>query len=280
MENYQIIIYAVSFILISFLGIGLFRKTNEVKNLKEQLKIIRGQSDDELFGRGKFTELGLMSAGITHEISNPLTVILGRVTKLSKLDLNLKNKQEIEKGLDQIKKNAERISSIIQSVREYIYRNDEETEEYISLSEMINDALIFYGQRFKNHGIEFRLKNVEKIYISGHKGQFEQALLNLISNAFDAVDKLDEKWIEISAVKTNDNVQIYVRDSGHGISSEIQSKMLNPFYTTKKNKGSGLGLSLVKAIAQKHGGDLKFVEDEHTTFMLELPQASSFQYHH
>ncbi|MCM2349438.1 MAG: HAMP domain-containing histidine kinase [Bacteriovoracaceae bacterium] len=280
MENYQIIIYAVSFIIISFLGIGLVRKTNEAKNLKEQLKIIRGQSDDELFGRGKFTELGLMSAGITHEISNPLTVILGHVTRLSRMDLNDKNKPDIKKSLDQIKKNAERISSIIQSVREYIYRNDEETEEYISLTEIIHAVLVFYGQRLKNHGIEFRLKNVDKIYISGHKGQFEQALLNLISNAFDAVDNLDEKWIEVSAIKTNDNVQIYVRDSGQGIPSEIQSKMLNPFYTTKKNKGSGLGLSLVKAIAQKHGGDLKFVEDEHTTFMLELPQASSYQYHH
>ncbi len=279
MENYQIIIYTVSFILIISLAVGLLRQTKEARNLKEQLKNIRGQSDDELYGRGKFTELGLMSAGITHEISNPLTVILGRITKLSRTDLNSSNKPEIEKGLEQIKKNAEKIASIIQSVRDYIYRNDEVTEDYISLKEIINDVLVFYGQRLKNHGIELRFKNVENVYISGHKGQFEQALLNLITNSFDAIDNLKEKWIEISALKTDDNVQIYVKDSGHGIPSEIRNKMLDPFYTTKTKKGSGLGLTLVKGIAQKHGGDLKYIEDENTTFMIELPKASSSQYH-
>lgn len=280
METNQIIIYAVSFILMTSLAVGLLRKIKEARSLREQLKIVRGQSDDELFGRGKFTELGLMSAGITHEISNPLTVILGRVTKLSKMDISPKNKQDIVQGLDQIKTNAERIATIVQSVRKYIYRNDEETDVFISLTEIINDVLVFYGQRLKNHGIELRLKNVEKIYVSGHKGQFEQALLNLISNSFDAIDKLDEKWIEISAKKLNENVQIYVTDSGFGIPAEIQGKMLNPFFTTKTHKGSGLGLSLARGIAQKHGGDLRYVENEHTTFMLELPMASSSQYHH
>ena len=280
MENYQIIIYALLFIIITFLTLGLLMKSKEINNLKEQLTNIRGQSDGEIYGRGKFTELGLMSAGITHEISNPLTIILGRITKISRMELSSSNKQEIEKGLEQIKTNAERIASIIQSVRKYIYRNDEETEEYISLTEIINDVLVFYGQRLKNHGIELRLKNVEKVYVSGHKGQFEQALLNLISNSFDAIDNLDEKWIEISAMKTNDKVQIYIKDSGHGIPSEVRSKMLNPFYTTKTNKGSGLGLSLVKGIVQKHGGDLKYIEGYNTTFMIELPQASSSQYQH
>jgi signal transduction histidine kinase len=71
-----------------------------------------------------------------------------------------------------------------------------------------------------------------------------------------------------------------IKDSGHGIPSDVRSKMLDPFFTTKTNKGSGLGLSLVRGIAQKHGGDLKYIEDVNTTFMLELPQASSAQYHH
>jgi C4-dicarboxylate-specific signal transduction histidine kinase len=279
MDN-QMIIYAFLFILFTSLVLLLLKKSKETNNLKEELRNIRSQSGDDLYGRGKFTELGLMSAGITHEISNPLTVILGRIAKLSKIEIDPENRPEIEKNLYQIKTNAERIASTLKSIRKYIYRNDEETEVFISLSEMISDVLVFYGQRLKNHGIELRLKNVEKIYISGHKGQFEQALLNLISNSFDAIDKLDEKWIEISAKKINDHVQIYVRDSGRGIPTDIQSRMLTPFFTTKTNKGSGLGLSLAKGIAQKHGGDLKYMQGEHTTFMLELPLASSSQYHH
>ncbi len=280
MENYQIIIYTISFLLIVFLATGLCRKTNEVKNLKDQLNKARGQSDDELFGRGKFTELGLMSAGITHEISNPLSIIIGRITQLLRIELTADKKAEVEKGLLQIKSNAERIGTIIESVREYIYRNNEQTEDFISLEEMINNVLVFIGQRLKNHGVELRFKDIEQVYVSGHKGQFEQALLNLITNSFDAIDNQKEKWIEISATKSEDKVQIVVRDSGHGIAEEVRSKMLEPFYTTKKNKGSGLGLAFVKGIAEKHGGHLKYVESEHTTFMLELPQATSMQYQH
>jgi C4-dicarboxylate-specific signal transduction histidine kinase len=280
MENYQTTIYLLSFILITSLAIALIFKMKEANKLKDQLEKIRGKSDDELFTRGKFTELGLMSAGITHEISNPLSIILGRATQLSRLDVTPDKKSEFEKGLQQIKINADRITSIIQSIRDYIYRNDENIEDFITLTEIINGVLVFYRQRLKNHGIELRVKNVKDIYISGHKGEFEQALLNLISNSFDAVDKLDEKWIEISAVKKDDKVQIYVKESGHGIPVEVRKKMLDLFFTTKNKNGSGLGLSLVKGIAQKHGGDLKYIEDEHTTFMIELPKASSLQYHH
>lgn len=280
MENYQIILYSVFLLFVGSLIIALYKKSNEVKSLKEQLKGFKGSTDDELFQRGKFSELGLMSAGITHEISNPLSIILGRITQLSRLELTPDKKPDLDKGLHLIKTNAERIFTIIQNVREYIYRNDEQSEEYISLQEIINNVLVFYGQRLKNHGIELRLKNIDGVYVSGHKGQFEQAMLNLVSNSFDAIDNLKEKWIEISATKDGDNVQIFITDSGHGISSEVRSKMLDPFYTTKKNKGSGLGLSLVRGIAEKHGGNLKYVEGEHTTFMLQLPEANSMQYHH
>lgn len=181
--------------------------------------------------------------------------------------------------MNQIKSNAERIASIIESVRGYIYRNDDQIEDFISLKDIIDNVLVFYGQRLKNHGIELRLKSIEKTYITGHKGQFEQAMLNMISNSFDAIDQLEEKWIEISAVKTEKTIQIFIKDSGHGIPVEVRGKMLDPFFTTKKNKGSGLGLTLVKGIARKHGGDLKYVENKNTTFMLELPQSSSMHYH-
>jgi C4-dicarboxylate-specific signal transduction histidine kinase len=280
MENYQTIIFSFFILLTGILIFALFKRTNEIKALKSQLKGFKGSSEDELLSRGKFSELGLMSAGITHEISNPLSIILGRITQLLRIDPSPGKKAELEKGLMQIKTNAERIGTIIESVREYIYRNDEQKEDFISLKELINNVLVFFGQRLKNHGVDLRFKDIEKVYVSGHKGQFEQALLNLITNSFDAIDDKKEKWIEISAVKHEDKVQILVKDSGHGIAEEVRSKMLEPFYTTKKNKGSGLGLSLVKGIAEKHGGDLKYVEGEHTTFMLELPQASSMQYQH
>lgn len=280
MENYQTIIFSFLIFLTGTLSLALFKRSNEVKVLKDQLKGFKGSSEDELFSRGKFSELGLMSAGITHEISNPLSIIIGRIIQLLRIEISPDKKDEVEKGLLQIKSNAERIGTIIESVREYIYRNDEETEDFISLKEIVNNVLVFFGQRLINHGVELRFKDIENVYVSGHKGQFEQAILNLITNSFDAIDSQKEKWIEISAEKSEDKVQIVIKDSGHGIAEDVRSKMLEPFYTTKKNKGSGLGLTLVKGIAKKHGGDLKYVEGEHTTFMLELPQATAMQYQH
>jgi signal transduction histidine kinase len=242
--------------------------------LARQLENFRGQSDAEVYDRWKFYELGLMTAGIMHEISNPLSIIMFRVSNL----LKSKDTHQV-KSLEQIMSSAERISSTIQNVRGYIYREDEKVEDFISLREILDSVLVFYGQRLKNHGIELYLKDIDHVYISGHKGQYEQALLNLVGNSFDAVDHLTEKWIEIRAIKTVNTVDIFITDSGAGIPIDMRSKILEPFYTSKNGKGAGLGLSLVKDIARKHGGDLRYIEGPHTTFVLELPQTNPTKYH-
>lgn len=276
METLQIISYVVLLLAIGGLYLAWMRERKNTNTVQRELEALRGQSEEQIYGRSKFSELGLMSAGITHEISNPLSIILGRVTQLMRRH---PTHDELKKGLQQIKDNADRIGKIIQNVRSYIYRNEFETDEFISLREIIDSVLLFYGQRLKNHGIEFRIKNIDKMYVAGHRAQYEQAILNLISNAFDAVDGLHEKWIEISASKNGDKVEIFVEDSGTGIPVEVREKIMDPFFTTKKGKGTGLGLSLVKGVAQKHGGDLKYIDAPHTTFLLELPKSTSIHYH-
>ncbi len=262
------------------LAVAYLRERRQLRKLRTEVATIEGQSDEELYSKGKLTQLGTLSAGITHEISTPLTVIIGRATRLLRSDPSAIKKDDYERGLLQIRDNAERISKIIQSVREYIYRDESTVEDVISVRELVDRVLDFYGQRLKIHGIELRMTGVDTVYVSGHKGQYEQALLNLISNAFDAVDKLDEKWIEVAAENAGDEVQISVRDSGSGIPADVRARMLDPFYSTKQGRGAGLGLTLVKGIAERHGGSLRYVEDVHTTFVLELPKASSVQYHH
>lgn len=270
-------ILSISTILLAF---ALHAEKKKGTAALQKLDELKAHSDNDLYGRGKFSELGLLSAGITHEISNPLTVILGKVDQLSKPEREI-SKEDYLKGLQLIRKNAERIETIVQSVRKYIYRNEETVEDFIPVKEIIDNVMVFYGQRLKNHGIELRLNNVEDVYISGHRGQFEQALLNLISNAFDAVVNLEEKWIEISAAKSDEYIRIYVKDSGYGIPQTVRAKMMDPFFTTKDSKGTGLGLTLVKGIAKNHGGDLRYDDhDRHTTFILEIPKSSGMLYHH
>ena len=247
------------------------------KRLKKQMKVLEDkllQQDNNLEGKAKFSELGLMSAGITHEINNPLTIIQTKVTYLLRIYRNPDAEKELTQGLQQILYTSERIARTIQGVRDFIYQGDESYEEKIQVKDIINNVLVFCGQRLKNHGIELRLIGMRDVTIKGHRVQLEQAFLNLINNAFDAVDGLPNKWIEISALETRHSVEIYFKDSGSGISEALTEKIMEPFFTTKGTKGTGLGLALVKGIAQKHHGSLSYVHNsENTTFLLEIPKS-------
>ncbi|MGE3609558.1 MAG: sensor histidine kinase [Bacteriovoracaceae bacterium] len=268
-------IIIISLLLLGFLWemVYIFRQKARLSQLDSEIVDLKGSRNADINGSGKFSELGLMSAGIAHELSNPLMIIQGRLIQLERTYRDPSKEKETAQGLQQIKYASERIGKIIENLRQYIYRDELQEEADISLSEVLESILMFCGQRLKNHGIEFRTINVEDVFLKGHRGQIEQALLNLINNSFDAVDSLEEKWIEVTAVKSADMVDIYVIDSGHGIPNDIKNRMLIPFFTTKLNKGTGLGLPLVKGIAQKHGGDLSYVEKApHTTFLLELPK--------
>ena len=277
MEALEILLFILFPLIIFVLLTWLISEKRRNRRFNQQLTAYKGKSEDEMLNMGKYSELGLMSAGIAHEISNPLSIILGRIEHLIKRGPN-SDTESIMKGLVQIQAHADRITHIIQSWRQYIYRNEAHIEDFIPLKDIINNVLVFCGQRLKNHNIELRLIHLDGIFVSGHKGQFEQAILNLITNSFDAVDNLSEKWIEISAKKSEDTVQIFFKDSGLGIPVEVREQMLDPFFSTKKGKGTGLGLTLVRGIAQRHGGDLKYLEAPNTTFLLELPQASVMRY--
>lgn len=271
MTTLLIILICAVFIL----GYFFFRENTRNRRLKVELRDLKNESERNLIGKGKFSELGLMSAGIAHEISNPLSIIIAGSSRLRKIYRDQEKEKEVARILHQVSSAGDRIGRAIQGVRNYIYRDDDVEENHISLSELIDDVLIFCDQRLKNHGVEFRKVNVESVFVRGHKGQLEQVILNLINNSFDAIDGLPEKWIEVSAIRAQDVVDIYFKDSGSGIPTDIRERMMEPFYTSKKSRGSGLGLPLVKNIAEKHGGTFTYVEKTpHTTFLLELPASA------
>ena len=98
--------------------------------------------------------------------------------------------------------------------------------------------------------------------------------MNLFNNAFDAIEFLPDKWIELSGQETTDSVKLFVKDSGRGIPEDIAQRIMEPFFTTKKSgRGTGLGLALSKGIVEKHGGKLVYLKNSpHTTFLIELPK--------
>ncbi len=244
------------------------------KDYQAHLKQMSEEQTAKLFGQSKYSELGMMSAGIAHEINNPLAVIQARTTQLLRMYRDPAKADELGEGLQQILYTSERINRTVQGIREFIRQDDKHPDQEIQLKKIIDDVLAFCGQRMKNHGVNLRFYDIEKFKVIGNKVQLEQIFLNLLNNAFDAIEFLPEKWIEISAHDANEKLQIFVKDSGAGIPADIAKKIMEPFYSTKEaSKGTGLGLALARGIAEKHGGDLSYVnKSNHTTFLLEFPK--------
>jgi C4-dicarboxylate-specific signal transduction histidine kinase len=241
---------------------------------RDKLERMTTDRDSKLFGQSKYSELGMMSAGIAHEINNPLAVIQARTTQLLRMYRDPDKQHELGEGLQQILYTSERINRTVQGIREFIRQDDKHPDQEIPLKKIVDDVLAFCGQRMKNHGVNLRFYNIDQFKVVGNKVQIEQIFLNLLNNAFDAIEFLPDKWIEISAHDANEKLQIFVKDSGSGIPAEIAKKIMEPFYSTKDaGKGTGLGLALASGIAQKHGGSLSYVQKaNHTTFLLEFPK--------
>jgi signal transduction histidine kinase len=268
------------FLLGQFAIVGL--AVTSLSNFFEQEKSQQSLRSDELMkdknekllGQSKYSELGMMSAGIAHEINNPLAVIQARTTQLLRIYRNPEKQKELADGLQQILYTSERINRTIQGVREFVHQDEKGPQIEISLKDLVDDVLAFCGQRMKNHGVNLRFYGLENFTVVGNKIQLEQILLNLLNNSFDAIEYLPDKWIEVSCHPGEDRVQLFFKDSGQGIPPEVASRMMEPFFSTKDlGKGTGLGLALAKGIAEKHGGSLCYLGNcTHTTFKLELPQ--------
>lgn len=250
------------------------KKTHLMKrHFEEELSRRTKEQTEKLFSHSKYTELGMMSAGIAHEINNPLAVIQARTSQLLRIYREPDRQHDIGEGLQQILYTSERINRTIQGIREFIHHGDNLSDGEMEVKDIVDDVLAFCGQRMKNHGVSLRFYNLENKTVVGNKIQLEQILLNLLNNAFDAIEFLPDKWIEISLQEDDDKVELFIKDSGPGIPKDVAEHVMEPFFSTKDiGKGTGLGLALARGIAQKHGGDLHYVEAPHTTFMLELPK--------
>lgn len=263
--------------LLSILGLSsvLLAGLYEDQTVKQTLMTENLMQDrnQKLLGQSKYSELGMMSAGIAHEINNPLAVIQARTTQLLRIYRNPDKQKELADGLQQILYTSERINRTIQGVREFVHQDEQGPMTEVTLKDLFDDVLAFCGQRMKNHGVNLRFYGVDSFTVVGNKIQLEQIVLNLLNNSFDAIEFLPDKWIEVSCHPKGNNVQIFFKDSGRGIPTEIATRMMEPFFSTKDiGKGTGLGLALARGIAEKHRGSLQYLKDcSHTTFVLEVP---------
>jgi signal transduction histidine kinase len=261
----------------------------ELQHQKEELQVTLENlktTQSQLVQSEKMASIGQLVAGIAHEINNPVTFISAGVDSLNTnleevrqvLDIyhritldnveeklreieKLKEKveyneaiREINKLIDSVRTGTQRTTEIVKGLRTFS-RLDEDVLKIADIHEGLDSTLILLRNKYKQR-IEI-IKNYGEIpEIECYPGQLNQVLMNILSNAIDAIE--DKGTIRISSSKSNGSIRVTIKDSGKGIPENIQSKIFEPFFTTKEvGQGTGLGLSICQGIIEKHHGRIE-----------------------
>lgn len=222
----------------------------------------------------KFSSLGEMAAGVSHEINNPLMVIIGKTYNLKRILKNkLHEKDFAFTELDKIDSMVFRITKIIQSLRNFSRNTEGDPYEEVELKSILETSLDLCRERFASNGIKLEINADNKLRVLCRPSEIVQVLVNLLNNAIDASQSRPDAKVLIFARKIGHQIEIIVEDNGTGIPTGIEDKIMQPFFTTKDvGKGTGLGLSTSKGLIESHQGTLALIPTTgKTTFQILLP---------
>lgn len=260
--------------------------TDTVEELENTVHKLQ-EAQEQLIRAEKLASLGMLTAGIAHEINNPVNYISGSVQALTPL---LSQVWEMLRAFDDKTVNVDELSSSIQFLLENIETGIRRTTEIISslvsysrtgeqvLSNFnvetgIKDALVILRSKYQS-----RIKMIEKYdrvpTIRCNPTSINQMIMNLLTNAIDSIPDTGTITISVTYSKFSNEMIMSVRDTGVGIPSDKMLKIFDPFFTTKDvGKGTGLGLYITYGIVQQHGGriEVNSTENEGSEFVVYLP---------
>ncbi|OUR97419.1 hypothetical protein A9Q84_13925 [Halobacteriovorax marinus] len=213
----------------------------------------------------KLASIGELAAGVGHEINNPLAIIQGNLSILRKKfekipGIDEKYKAYIHKCTLAVK----RIANIVKGLRSFS-RSDVDHVEYFDIQDSVDEILIMVDDIYTKKGINITYDCADENHIyevHANRGKFQQVIINLLSNAKDAIEDNEEKNIHISNSSSEDNFKVCIEDNGKGIPKAIKEKIFESFFTTKDiNKGTGIGLALATNIVKEFHGKIEVESD-------------------
>jgi|LGOV01.1.fsa_nt_gb two-component system NtrC family sensor kinase len=254
----------------------IFTTRLTVKRL-EQADAKMNELNAQLTQSDKLAALGKLAASIAHEINNPLAVILQKVGWMEDLLTEeefrqSKNLDEFKKSITKIEEHVERARKVVHNMLGFVRKMEPRLED-VDVNMTINqtiDILENYA-RINNIDIQTDLSTDFPI-IAADQAQLQQVLLNLVSNAIDALGK--NGLIEVKSRKVNSSIHVSVTDNGPGISKKMQTKIFEPFITSKeRGKGTGLGLWVSHNIMERIGGALTLESEvgKGAVFTMQIP---------
>lgn len=237
----------------------IIKDINEKKQMEQQI----AQAD-------KMAALGELSAGVAHEINNPLGIILGYTQLL------LKDPTGFEEDLKTIEKHVKNCRDVVSDLLSFS-RKGTETMARVDVNRVVGDVVKFLSNHadFRNTAVSMSLLSDEVPWVMGSEQELAQVIVNLMINACHAVEKKGR--IDITTEKQGqDRVLITVKDDGTGIRKKDLSRIFDPFFTTKPaGQGTGLGLSVGYGIIKRHGGEIsaRNRKEKGAAFAISLPAA-------
>lgn len=233
------------------------------------------QHQAELARFSRVSLAGEMAAGLAHELSQPLTAIAAYARgSLWLLDSPDPDAQALREGISELVGQADRATGVLDRLREFV-RPRPSRREPVQVPEMVAEAISLARVETAQNGIDITARIEPNLpLVSADRIQIEQVLLNLLRNAGDAIVSAAarNRSVVVEARSTASTVQVWVSDTGPGVSEEIADRIFEPFVTTKPH-GMGMGLAISRSILRWHGGALRLVQEPGcgATFVLELP---------
>ena len=283
------------------------KRTTQIRQQKKELEetLFRlKQTQGQLIESEKMASLGQLTAGIAHEINNPINFIrsnakaleldfedlnglLNLVVRLKKegnpkeqIDQLLEKVSEIDASylleeinelVDSINRGGERVTDIVNGLKVYSHKSDDPRQK-VDLTKLIDSTITILNHKIKDKHIKLT-KKVEKILeVVCHPGKINQVLVNVIDNAIDALS--ENGTLEITTRRIDENIVVKIEDNGSGMDELTQKRIFEPFFTTKEaGQGTGLGMAISRRIMKKHKGDIHIDSqiNQGTTVTLYLP---------
>lgn len=256
-DGREVIVSARKQLILGADGVARVLETNRDITERKRDELHLRTMRDELAHVGRLNELGQVSAGIAHELNQPLTAMMNYSNVARRL-IETKDAANMEKASEAIAKatdQAQRAGVIIRRMRSFIEKR--ETNRAVEdINSIVDDAiaLALIGANADGITADLRLEaDLPSVYVD--RLQIQQVLVNLIRNAVDAMAETSQRVLTLSTARNADGVEVTVSDTGPGLSKEVADRIFMPFFTTKPG-GMGIGLVISQSIIEAHGGQI------------------------
>ncbi len=248
----------------SILFTGLLRDLSDRKEAEARVR----RSEGRARAAEQLASIGMLSAGLAHEVGTPMNVILGyaQMIERSTSDPKIRERAQI------IHEQVRRVSHLIETLLN-LARPHEARRCAMDVSDIVDRSLKFLKDKFDNQKIDVEWERDGVHTVFGEQERIEQLLLNLFVNASDAMSK--GGTLRVRVEQENGEISLRIADSGTGMTKEVREHVFDPFFTTKeRGRGSGLGLVVCKGIVSDHGGAIEVASEpgQGTEFTITLPE--------